>query len=172
MILENLVVSDTNIFLDLISVNLLDSFFKLPCDFSTTDFVINEIIQPLQLKAIDKFVQAKKLEVVTFDFTELSTINTMFTNSKNNTSMADCSVWYYAKETSGRLLTGDGKLRRSAEADGVKVSGILYIFDNLVEYGILKKHDAADILDQLSQINTRLPKTECEKRILKWRNTK
>jgi len=59
MIQEKIVVSDTNIFLDLISVNLLDSFFLLPCDICTTDFVINEIIQPLQIQAIDKFIKSK-----------------------------------------------------------------------------------------------------------------
>ena len=80
------------------------------------------------------------------------------------------TVWYYAKKTGGRLLTGDGKLRKSAEADNVKVSGILYIVDNLVEYGILEKADAEDLLEKLMQINMRLPKGECEKRILKWRS--
>jgi predicted nucleic acid-binding protein len=169
MIQEKIVVSDTNIFLDLISVNLLDSFFLLPCDICTTDFVINEIIQPLQIQAIDKFIKSKKLEVVSFDFSELSAINGIFTRNNNNASMTDCSVWYYAKKNNGRLLTGDGKLRKSAVADNVKVSGILYIFDNLIEYGILEKTKAADFLEQLTQINMRLPKTECENRIKLWR---
>ena len=40
---------------DLISVDMLEDFFSLPCDFSTTDFVISEIIQPAQIKAIDKY---------------------------------------------------------------------------------------------------------------------
>ena len=48
MIQEKLVISDTNILLDLISVDMLEDFFSLPCDFSTTDFVISEIIQPAQ----------------------------------------------------------------------------------------------------------------------------
>ena len=54
MIQEKLVISDTNILLDLISVDMLEDFFSLPCDFSTTDFVISEIIQPAlkQLKNI------------------------------------------------------------------------------------------------------------------------
>ena len=30
--------------------------------------------------------------------------------------------------------------------------------------------ESADLLEQLMQINMRLPKGECEKRILKWRN--
>lgn len=83
--------------------------------------------------------------------------------------MTDCSVWYYDKKNNGRLLMGDGKLRKSAVADNVKVSGILYIFDNLIEYGILEKTKAADFLEQLTQINMRLPKTECENRIKLWR---
>ena len=48
MIAECLVISDTNIFLDLMSVSLLEKFFQLPCDIETTDFVIDEIVQPKQ----------------------------------------------------------------------------------------------------------------------------
>lgn len=170
MIKEKLVISDTNILLDLISVDMLEVFFSLPCDFSTTDFVISEIVQPAQIKAIKKFTKSKKLDVVSFGFEEISEINDIHTNNTNNASIADCSVWYYAKKTSGRLLTGDGKLRKSAEADNVKVSGILYVFDNLIEYGIITEKEAADLLDNLMQINMRLPKDECEKRIITWKN--
>ncbi|MCR5766392.1 MAG: hypothetical protein K6G09_10520 [Treponema sp.] len=171
MIKEKLVISDTNILLDLISVDLLEAFFSLPCDFSTTDFVISEIIQPQQIKALDRFTKTGQFEVASFDFEELMNINEVFENNDNNASLTDCSVWYYAKKTGGRLLTGDGKLRKSAEADNVKVSGILYIFDNLVEYGILEPSESADLLEELLQINMRLPKGECEKRILKWRSS-
>lgn len=168
MIEESLVISDTNIFLDLISVSLLEKFFQLPCDIETTDFVIDEIVQPKQIKDIQNCIKSKKLNVITFTFEELIKINDIFDNSQNNTSMADCSVWYRAKETSGRLLTGDAKLRKSAEADNVKVSGILYVFDNLVEYKIIKEKEAANLLENLISMNTRLPKEKCEKRIQKW----
>ena len=50
MITEKIVISDTNIFLDLLSLNMLDDFFSLPCDISTTDFVIDEIVQQAQKK--------------------------------------------------------------------------------------------------------------------------
>lgn len=49
---ETIVVSDTNIFFDLISVDLLNDFFQLPCKIVTTDFVVNEIEQPNQLGKI------------------------------------------------------------------------------------------------------------------------
>lgn len=43
MSMKAITVSDTNIFLDLISVNLLAEFFALPCKIHTNDFVLNEI---------------------------------------------------------------------------------------------------------------------------------
>lgn len=52
MIAEKIVVSDANIFFDLISVDLLGSFFRLPCQIITTDFVINEITGDAKLKKI------------------------------------------------------------------------------------------------------------------------
>lgn len=38
-----LVVSDTNIFIDLIRMGLLGDFFLLPFEISTVDFVIREL---------------------------------------------------------------------------------------------------------------------------------
>ena len=169
MIEEKIVISDTNILLDLISINILDIFFNLPCEFYTTDFVINEIKKPNQIQAIDKFVKSNKLDIINFDFTEMININNIQSKTDNNVSITDCSVWYYAKKTGGRLLTGDGNLRKSAEKDNVKVSGILYIFDNLVEYEILAKSEAAELLNRLLNINKRLPADECKKRINHWR---
>ena len=98
MIREKLVISDTNILLDLISVDMLEDFFSLPCDFSTTDFVISEIIQPTQIKAIEKYTKSKKLDVVSFSFEEILEINDIHTTNTNNASITDCSVWYYAKK--------------------------------------------------------------------------
>lgn len=168
MIEEQIVISDANIFIDLISVNLLDSFFSLPCKIATSDFVINEIENPEQKKEINRVKSSKKLDIVTFDSSELMEISSIFEHNNNNASIPDCSVWYYAKKTNGRLLTGDSKLRKSALADHVKVSGILYIFDNFIEYEILSKKDCATKLEELTSINFRLPRGECQKRIESW----
>ena len=87
----------------------------------------------------------------------------------NNASIPDCSVWFYAKKVDGRILTGDRKLRLVAERDSVRVSGILYIFDRMVENGVLVANVAAEKLDALMKKNGRLPKEECEMRLEKWR---
>ena len=131
---ERVVVSDTNILFDLLSINLLEDFFLLPFEISTTDFVIHEIHRQEQIDIINKYIFTKKLKVVSFSFSEIKEITNIYKTSSNNTSITDCSVWYYAKKTQGRLLTGDNKLRKSAERDNVKVSGVLYVFDFLIEY--------------------------------------
>ncbi|MBR5645897.1 MAG: hypothetical protein IKX23_04590, partial [Treponema sp.] len=113
MITEKIVISDTNILLDFLSLNMLNDFFSLPCDICTTDLVIDEIVQPAQQKIIDSFVKSRKLDVVQFSPSEFSNITSLFVMNPNNASLTDCSVWYYAKQTNGRLLTGDGKLRKA-----------------------------------------------------------
>lgn len=46
----DVVVNDTNIFIDLLSVELLEETFKLPIDFHTVDYVVSEIVDSYQKK--------------------------------------------------------------------------------------------------------------------------
>lgn len=75
MIEERIVISDANVVFDLLSVQLLEAFFALPCEICTIDLVISEILL-------------------------------LQSNSKNNTSIADCSVWYYAKKSGWASIDG------------------------------------------------------------------
>lgn len=168
---ERIVISDANILFDLLSVDLLTLFFDLPWEVHTTDLVIGEITKPEQLTRIEGFQKEGKLKVAVFELQEMFEISAMQRSCVNNASMPDCSVWYYAKKVNGRLLTGDRKLRSVAEQDFVRVSGILYIFDRLVEKSVLLPGIAAEKLEALMKKNVRLPKEECESRIIKWRNS-
>lgn len=40
---ESILISDANIFFDLININLIDQFFAVPKKISTTDLIIAEI---------------------------------------------------------------------------------------------------------------------------------
>lgn len=50
--METIVITDTNIFIDLYKLNLLDTFFRLPIEIHTTDFVIHELTSKDQKQAI------------------------------------------------------------------------------------------------------------------------
>lgn len=167
--MDTIVVNDTNIFIDLISVNLLDEFFQLPIQIHTTDLVIHELEDPVQKQLVLTYISKKKLIEKKHSAAELSEIAELKNNSNNNVSIADCSVWLYAMKNQYTLLTGDAKLRKSASHSGVKVCGILKIFDMLVdEHQIIPMEKGAEKLAQLFRINNRLPSQEIRDRISKW----
>ena len=69
---------------------------------------------------------------------------------------------------SARLLTGDKTLRKRAEGEGINVSGILFVFDELVNHNIISPKDAAAHLEALYESNVRLPNEEVVKRLEQW----
>lgn len=168
--MEKIVVNDTNVFIDLLDVGLLDKFFLLPWEIHTTDFVMLELHREGQKETVEAYKHAGKLNIAEFDFDELLAINSLHKRFKENTnvSLTDCSVWYYAKQNNYTLLTGDRKLRNSAVNEGVEVRGIIHVFDELVETGTISCDVAAEKLALLKEMNPRLPQTEIEKRLNMW----
>ena len=69
-----IIVNDTNIFIDLYSCGLLDSFFELPYKVHTTDFVISELKDREQREAVLKFCAKEQLTIKSFTSKELVAI--------------------------------------------------------------------------------------------------
>ena len=80
MSMEKIVISDSNIFIDLISSNMLNAFFSLPCEVHTTDFVKKEIKLPEQRAALEHYIENGRLKVIEFDFKELLKIVELHNN--------------------------------------------------------------------------------------------
>lgn len=163
-----IIVNDTNIFIDLHSIGLLEALCELPYDVRTVDFVIAEITDPEQTEALSALATEGKIRIESFDGEELGEIITEHSSVPGNISIPDCSVCYYARKHTATLLTGDRQLRRYAEASNVSVRGVLFIFDELVANNVIPSHQAAAKLRELVAINVRLPKAEIEKRINNW----
>lgn len=171
--METIVVSDTNIFIDLVDIGLLEQFLLLPFGIHTTDIVIAEINVDEQKAAVLDVVEKACIKVKTYTPDELLRLYS-FINSKRQTydlHPADFSVWQYSSENNYTLLTGDGNLRKAASADGVEVHGTIFLIDKMVEYQILTPTLAAEKLELLYSINSRLPKSEIDLRIVKWRGS-
>lgn len=84
--MDIIVVNDTNIFIDLISVDLLDDFFHLPIGIHTTDFVLNELTDESQSDAIQRHVSLKHLTVKRYSGTEVAEIVSFQATCHNNVS--------------------------------------------------------------------------------------
>lgn len=163
-----IVVNDTNVFIDLCSIALIDDFFRLPISVHTVDFVLNEIKNEEQRHIINRFIENGKLTVGTFKPTEVIQIIELRDSAGGNVSFEDCAVWHYAKKNNYTLLTGDGQLRKKAIASNVMVKGIIYVFDELVAYEIITPLLAVAKLQELMSKNPRLPKSIIQERINKW----
>lgn len=171
--MKKIVVNDTNVFIDLLNLGLLEHFFSLSWEIHTTDLVMHELLRDGQKAAVEAFNVLGKLTIAEFNQAELGEIIKLKNrNAKTNVSITDCSVWYYAKVNNYALLTGDRKLKISSAKDGVEVHGIIYVFDALVEETVISKEHAANKLKELRNNNPRLPQDEIEKRITEWEDVK
>ena len=163
-----IVVSDTNIFIDLTKLDLLEKFFELPWHIHTTDFVINELTDPKQKASVTAFVKLDKLTIGKLNAEEVYQIVRRSMETGGKISITDFSVCLYSKKNGYKLLTGDKNLRRVATTESIEVHGILFLFDELVSHSILEPEIAAEMLNKLKKINTRLPLNEVDERIKTW----
>lgn len=164
----DIIVNDTNIFIDLHSIGLLDELCRLPYEIHTVDFVIAEIKEPKQATAIKSYIDRGLIHVHQFSNTEVGEIATEHSVVSGNLSFTDISVCYYAGKGTYRLITGDRRLRNYAEKKDIEVHGILFLFDEMVQHDIITPEIGATKLNKLVSINIRLPKSEVALRIKKW----
>jgi predicted nucleic acid-binding protein len=156
-------ISDTNIWIDFRNAGLLEQMFQLPFTLCCTDFVMQELADFPHQELLDR-----GLNVESFD--EFGVIRLFELKVEhNNSSLADVSCYLLAQETGRPLLTGDGKLRRQAQRDGLEVHGALWLLDLMVEHQVIEKSDAANALTHMLEHGARLPTGECETRLSLWR---
>ena len=165
-----ILVHDTNIFIDLHSVGLLEEMCRLPYEIHTVDFVVAENADADQRRIFDGLVARGEISVDGFTADEVIEIVEEHSSVSGNLSIPDCSVCYFARKHNVPMLTGDRRLRRYAEEQSIEVHGILFIFDELVKHDIISTSMAADRLEELFAINARLPKTEIRNRINRWKS--
>ncbi len=165
------VITDVNVFFDIISVNALPEFFALDYEINTTDFVVREILLSEQREQIESFIRARKLIVINLDQDEIEEVKT-FETKRFFRGITDKSVLWKAIQLNCPLLTGDKKLRSEAMDQGIEVHGSLWVIKILVERELITNQQGIDFLTQLGRYNERLPNNEIEKLIALFRKGK
>lgn len=107
-----IIVNDTNIFIDMYSIGLLELMCELQYEIHTVDFVASEIINPEQKEVFNQMVASGKIKVDGFTPKEVSEIIEEYSAISGNLSIPDCSVCYYARKNNVPMLTGDRRLRK------------------------------------------------------------
>ncbi len=163
-----IVVSDANIIIDLLQINLFPDFLKLNWEKYITTNVVDEVKEE-NSDLLFKAISANQVFIPTLDFDDLQQIQNYF-NRYAPLSVADCSCLHMAEKIPAILLTGEKQLRNIAHtAYSLEVHGTLWILDHMIEENIITYRQAHAKLTLLIQINPRLPKAEIEKRLRRWK---
>jgi predicted nucleic acid-binding protein len=158
-----LIITDTNVFFDVIT-GALPEFFSLDYEICTTAFVIAEIRQAHQKEMIDAFVRAKKLTVYDFSAEEIDDVLN-FENIKGLNRFTDKSVIWKSLQIQCPMLTGDKKMRDIAESLGIEVHGSLWVINELITKEMITNEKALTLIEELKKTNDWLPGNEIEKMV-------
>ena len=159
-----LIITDTNIFFDIISIGALPEFFTLNYFISTTDFVVNEILESEQKEQIEFFIKARKLNVINLSAEEITEVRN-FVTKRVFKGITDKTVLWKSYQLKCPLLTGDKKLRNEAEDLKIEVHGSLWVVNELIEKEIFTRTKGVELLKKLKFINSSLPHDEIDKLI-------
>ncbi len=162
MMLQSVLVTDTNIWIDLENGGILAEVFRLPYQFLIPDFAIRELVRPSW-----HTLQALGLEAHELAAEQVAELSRMHQVNKR-LSIIDLAAFLLAKTLEAALLTGDGRLMELANANGLPVHGALWLLDEMVHFRALTPGQAADALGRMLEQGARLPVNECHKRIASW----
>lgn len=154
-------VSDTSVIIDLERGSLLDDLFLLPFEFVVPDLLYRRELQG----GLGDRLRALGLRVEELTSAELSRA-TVIARERKALSAPDTFAYALAEIRQWPLLTGDGELRRLAEANQVAFHGVLWICDQFERGGHVSLQRLHTGLTALSaHPRCRLPRVEVEHRL-------
>ena len=155
-----IVVTDANIFFDLLGIGALGLFFQLDHEVHTTELVMFEC-DIVDLDQLQAFIASGQLRVRTFTVDEVKTVET--TGRRKGLRPADRSVLFHALELKGMVVSGDSDMRKECGEMKLECHGILWCIAELHRNGHYDAPQCLALLDILESINKWLPKDEMEK---------
>ncbi|MBB87289.1 MAG: DUF3368 domain-containing protein [Xanthomonadales bacterium] len=146
-----LLISDSNILIDLDCCGLLPKVFKLPFQIAVPDVLYLE-----ELSEKHAELPALGLKVLQFGPNVTSDIMRM-RRQYPASGFLDLTALAVARSLGADLLTGDKQLRKIAEAEQQRVRGTIWVMTALVEHKVLSRRHAVDALEVMKSSGRRLP---------------
>lgn len=143
-------VTDACIFIDLYDLGLIASFFKLQIEVHTTSSVLFELY-PEQQEVLKAYQSVDRLLVHNLKEEDFLQIHSE--PYPKSLSETDKSVLHIANKLDACILSSDKTVRNCAKNKEIEYHGMVWIFDKLVEAGILMKKEAGSKLKELVASN-------------------
>ena len=158
----SLLVTDTNIWIDLDNGGILFEVFQLPYKLITSDFAITELMRPGWQSLMELGLEFVELEPNLVS--ELYQLRGVY----HHLSTVDLASYLVARQLKTMLVTGDHHLKQLAAQNGLTVHGIIWFLDEMVRLEILAPQTTGEALQKIIAHGARLPIEECNKRLNLW----
>lgn len=156
-----ILISDTSVLIDLERGGLLEAAFSLPLEFAVPDLLFRQELEPFNGSGLVEL----GLKVISLAPTTVAKAQAYHHQAKG-LSVPDSFALALASDHKCALLSGDGILRKLAEAENIECRGVLWVTDQL---NLLEIVSAKALCDGLQKIfehpRCRLPKREVTMRI-------
>ena len=153
-----LLISDSNILIDMEVSGLLRKMFELPYTFAVPDILFNE-----ELGDFDDDLMEFGLKVIPLTS---DTMNYRHKISYPGASSNDLFALALASKENCPLVTGDKILTEACKKEQVDIYGTLWIIDKLISFNIISKYEAKKSFEIMAEHERRLPCT------VVWKNYK
>jgi len=147
----HILISDSNIFIDMEVANLTSKMFALPYSFATPNILYYEELEEEHPNLLDTDLKILTLSPETIKYTE--SIVSKYPKAGKN----DLFALALAKQESCPLLTGDGALRKAGKKEEIQIFGTIWIIDELIKHAIITRDEAMEAYDVMKSNKRRLP---------------
>lgn len=152
-----LLISDTNILIDMEDGNLIPTIFQLPYEIAVPDILFEEELREQHSHLLQVGLKVKSLTAESIKKTEF------LTQQYPRPSMMDHSALALALQEQCPLLTGDKDLRVVGKKEGVELHGTIWIVEQLLNQKIIQKSQAKGSFNAMKDKRRRLPWGDVDK---------
>ena len=155
-----LLISDSNIFIDMEVSNLTEKMFELPYLFAVPDILYDTELEEEHENLLEYGLEMKSLSSASIIYTQ----NIVLKYPK--TSFNDLVALALAKQESCPLVTGDGALRKACKEEAVVILGTVWLIDELISHSIITVDEAKEAYALMRENKRRLPWKIIEERFI------
>lgn len=146
-----LLISDSNVLIDLIVINQIDNMFKLPYSFIVPDILYDQELKNDHSDLLEKGLKIKELSSKTIIYS-MGLMDKYDKPGRN-----DLFALALAKQESSPLITEDQDLRDAAEKEAVVLYGTIWVIEQLIVYKFITVDDARIFYLEMKEKKRRLP---------------
>lgn len=140
-----LLISDSNVLIDLIVINQIENMFKLPYSFIVPDILYHQELKKDHSNLLKLGLKTKTLSSETITYS----IGLMEKYDKPGRN--DLFALALAKQESSPLITGDQDLRNAAEKEAIVLYGTIWIIEQLIVHHLITVEEARKLYSEMKE---------------------